>query len=39
MRHDHGDGATMAGGFEGFVRHLDRKVEQKGLSWAQELGF
>lgn len=32
MRHDHGDGATMAGGFEGFVRHLNRKVrlEQSG---------
>lgn len=32
MRHDHGDGATMAGGFEGFVRHLNPKVrpEQSG---------
>lgn len=40
-RHDHGDGTTVAGGSERFVRHLDRKikVEQIGLSWAQIRGF
>lgn len=29
MRHDHGDGAAMAGGFQAFVRHLNRKVIPK----------
>jgi len=34
MRHDHGDGATMAGGFEGFVCHLNPGVKwnRKGQS-------
>ena len=26
-RHDHGDGAAMAGGFEGFVRHFDKLLK------------